>query len=361
MVGTRWLQAQPGANKAMTSLDKIEQIKSLDKSKMAGHILDLPKQIKESWQKARQIDFPNDWNDVQNICLCGMGGSAVANNLVSNLLQSDRKIPMQVIRGYEIPAWVNENSLVILTSHSGATKETISAFKYAADAEAKIFIIAERGQLEKLGTKEKAIVFDYDTKATPRASLGYQLGAVFGALEKLHILDYDLEKSIEILEKMNQKLKPEIETNENFAKQLAFSAFDRLPIIIGSGILKSVVWRWKTQINENANSLAFTEFLPEAMHNAVQGLDFPTRFQDDLIYFILQNSFDKPELINQFDKLKSVLQEKNIRYEVIEAEGEDVFAQKLSTLLIGDWVSYYLAILNNIDPTPVETITALKH
>ncbi|MBU4360662.1 hypothetical protein KKC16_00400 [Patescibacteria group bacterium] len=345
----------------MTTLDKPQQIKSLDKSGMAEHILDLPKQIQETWQKARQIDFPNDWDDVQNICLCGMGGSAVANNLVSNLPQLDRKIPMYVARGYEIPGWVQENSLVILTSHSGATKETISAFKYAADAEAKIFIVAERGQIEKLGTKEKAIVFDYNTKAPPRASLGYQLGAVFGALEKLHILNYDLTNAIKLLEKMNNKLKPEIKTKENFAKHLAFSAFDHLPVMIGSGILKSVVWRWKTQINENANQFAFTEFLPEAMHNAIQGLDLPTRFQDDLIYFILQNTFDKPELINQFDKLKSVLQEKNIRYEIIEAEGEDVFSQKLSTLIIGDWVSYYLAILNNVDPTPVETITALKY
>lgn len=344
----------------MTTLDKLEQIKSLDKSGMAGHILDLPKQIQESWQKARKIDFSNDWDDMQNICLCGMGGSAVANNLVSNLPQAEKKIPMSVIRGYEIPGWVNENSLVILTSHSGATQETISAFKYAADAEAKIFIVAERGQLEKLGTQENAIVFDYDTKAIPRASLGYQLGAVFGALEKLHILDYDLTYAIGLLEKMNHKLKPEIETKENFAKQLAFTAFDRLPIIIGSGILKSIVWRWKTQINENANQFAFTEFLPEAMHNAVQGLDLPVRFQDDLIYFILQNTFDKPELINQFDKFKSILQDKNIHYEIINAEGNDVFSQKLSTLIIGDWISYYLALLNNVDPTPVGTITALK-
>ncbi len=344
----------------MTTLDKIQQIKSLDKSEMAEYILEMPKQIKDSLEKIKKINFPKDWSKIKNICLCGMGGSAVANHLITNLPKSKRKIPMYVMRDYEIPAWVNKDTLIILTSHSGATKETISAFKYSAVAEAKIFIIAERGQLEKLGAKENAVVFDYNTKATPRASLGYQLGAVFGALKKLNILDCGLENAIKLLEKINKNLKPEIKTENNFAKQLAFCALDRLPIIVGSGILESVVWRWKTQINENANQFAFTEFLPEAMHNAVQGLDLPTRFQDDLIYFILQNTFDKPELINQFDKLKSVLQEKKIRYEIINTEGKDIFEQKLSTLIIGDWMSFYLAILNNVDPTPVETITTLK-
>lgn len=345
----------------MTTLDNPELIKSLDKSNMAGFISELPKQISTSLKKVEKINFFPDWKQVKNICFCGMGGSALAAHLITNLPAQDRKVPMQVVCDYEVPAWVDKNSLVVLTSHSGQTQETISAFKYAADKESKIFIVAERGELEKLGEKEKAIVFDYDTEAPSRASLGYQFGAVFGLLNKLKVIDYKIQPVLELLKKINQELKPAGEVENNLAKKMAYCCLDRLPVIVASGILKSVAWRWKTQLNENAKHVAFTEFLPEAMHNAIQGFNFPHRFQGDLIALILQNSFDPPALVNQFDKLKDVLDEKKIGYEIIESTGKDIFSQKLSLLLLGDWVSFYLAMLNNIDPTPVETIEKVKN
>ena len=351
----------------MTNLDEIKQIQQLDESNMAKYIADLPSQIEESLEKinpakggASKIEIPEDWKNFKNICLCGMGGSAVANNLTANLPLSERKIPMAVIRGYNIPAWVNDESLVIITSHSGKTAETVSAFKAAVEKKAKIFIAAETGILEELGEKAGAVVFDYDTKASPRASLGFQLGAVFGLLKKLNIIEANIEPAIELLKKINTDYSLEVETKNNTAKNLAFCCVDRLPVIVGSGILTSVAWRWKTQINENANVFAFTEFLPEAMHNAVQGTDLPGHTQENLIYIILENSFDAPELKEQFNKFKKVLDVKNIRYEVVEPIGDDVFSQKLSSLILGDWVSYYLALMNDVDPTPVETIEALK-
>jgi len=131
-------------------------------------------------------------------------------------------------------------------------------------------------------------------------------------------------------------------------------------VIVSSGILTSVGYRWKTQLNENAKSFAFVENLPEAMHNAIEGMDQPVRFRDDLIYLILTNEFDLPELMAQIEKFKNILIDKKINYELIAASGNDVFSQKLSTLFLGDWVSFYLAMLNNINPTPVETIAKAK-
>jgi len=346
----------------MTNLDEIKQIQQLDKSNMAKYIADLPTQIEESLKKINKIELPEEWValDWKNVCLCGMGGSAVANSLVANLPQSERKIPMTVIRGYEIPAWITEKSLVIITSHSGKTVETISAFKSAVEKKAKIFIVAERGELEELGKTAGSVIFDYNTKAVPRASLGFQLGAVFGLLKKLNVINQNIKPAVELLKKINNDYNLENITKNNIAKNLAFSCVDRLPIIVGSGILQSVAWRWKTQINENANACAFTEFLPEAMHNATQGTALPKHIQESLIYFILENSFDTPELKIQIKKFVKLLEAVKIRYEIIEPIGDDIFSQKLSALILGDWVSYYLALLNNVDPTPVEMITALK-
>jgi len=342
----------------MTSLDKPKEFKALDKSNMAKFIAELPQQIEDSLKKVNKVDLPK--KEIANVCLCGMGGSAVANSLVANLPSSKRKVHMKVIRGYDIPAWVNENSLIILTSHSGTTQETLSAFKAAVKTKAQIFIVAERGQLQNLGKKAGAIVFDYDTSAVSRASLGYQLGAVFGFLNRLKIVDAQIEPAIKLLKKINSDFEIRVKTEDNLAKQLAYVCLDRLPVVVGSGILTSVAWRWKTQMNENANALAFTEFLPEAMHNAIQGQDFPLHSQEDLIYILLKNSFDNKELTLQFKKFKNVLASKQIRYEIVEPLGDDVFSQKLSALLLGDWVSYYLALLNEVDPTPVETIESNK-
>lgn len=345
----------------MTTLDDPKLIKKLDKSDMAGYILQLPKQIEESLIKMEQMVLPADWQTIKNICLCGMGGSAVANHLVTNLPQDERLLPMQIVRTYDIPGWVDNNSLVILTSHSGKTQETLAAFEKAVARDAKIFIVAERGQLEKLGTRVGAIVFDYDTPAVPRASLGYQLGAVFGLLKKLTKINQDLQPAIDFIKKINEDYLPTVNSAENLAKKLAYCCLDRLPVVVGSGILQSVAWRWKTQFNENAKNLAFTEYLPEAMHNTIEGLAYPLRFQDDAIYLILKNSFDNQDLILQTEKFIGVLNDKQIRYEVVESLGEDIWSQKLTTLVLGDWVSYYLALLNNVDPTPVETIEKIKN
>ena len=344
----------------MTNLDQTELIKSLDKADMASYILALPAQIEEAVKKMEKIAVPDDWEKIENVCLVGMGGSATAGALLANLPELDRKVPMMVIRGYELPNWVNKNSLVIIASHSGQTEETISAFKYAAAKESKIFVIAERGLLEKMGECEGALVFDYDTIASPRAALGFQFGAIFSLLKKIKLIDYNTTPALAILKKLNQELNPKVLTEKNLAKNLAYFCFDHLPVIISSGILKSVAWRWKTQLNENAKSFAFTEILPECLHNAVAGFDWPVRFRNDFVYLILTNSFDSPESQNKTEVFRNILEEKNIAYELIEATGEDVLSQKLSLVILGDWASYYLALLNGVDPTPVETIEKAK-
>ncbi|HPA25565.1 MAG TPA: bifunctional phosphoglucose/phosphomannose isomerase [bacterium] len=344
----------------MTNLDQNELIQTLDKADMASYILALPSQIEESLLKIKQMTIPADWKKIDNICFVGMGGSATAGDLVANLPALDLKIPLTVVRDFQLPNWVNKNTLVVIVSHSGNTEETLAAFKYAAAKEAKMFVIAERGDLEQLAEKEKAVIFDYDTLAQPRAAMGFQLGAIFGLLKKINIISYTLEPSLQVLKKLNQELNPDVQTENNLAKNLAYFCFDHLPIIVASGILKTTAWRWKTQFNENAKTFAFTENLPECMHNSIEGLDYPARFRDDFVYLILANAFETPELLERQEKLKNILQEKNIAYELVEAVGEDVFSQKLSLLLLGDWLSYYLALLNNVDPTPVLTIEKAK-
>ncbi|HPI67064.1 MAG TPA: SIS domain-containing protein [bacterium] len=344
----------------MTNLDQLALINSLDKDNLAEHILALPNQIILGQQKAEKLVLPSAWEKCHQVVFCGMGGSALVGDLLTDLPMTEREIKFTVIRDYQVPLWVDKNTLVVLVSHSGQTQETVQAFKSAATNEAQLLIVAEQGEIEKLGQAENALVVDYDTFAPPRASLGYQLGIIFTLLKKAKFISGDLGAAIKLLTSLGQTYQQATPTENNRAKNIAYSLFDHLPVIVSSGILTSVGYRWKTQFNENAKNFAFIENLPEAMHNAIEGMDQPVRFRDDLIYFVLTNDFDNPALTAQIEKFKNILIDKKINYEIVAAEGNDVFSQKLSTLFLGDWISFYLAMLNNINPTPVETITKAK-
>ena len=342
-------------------LNDLSHIKNTDKSNMATHIANLPKQIQETLSKAEEVNLPQKYHTFDNVCIVGMGGSGSAADVLFNQKLSDIKKPLALVREMNLPGWVNNNTLVILLSHSGQTKETLESFKDAAARESKIIVVAERGKIEEMGKIENAVIYDYDTDATPRASLGYQLGFLIYLNNKLNLTEeIKIEPALQKIFSLGEELKPESPTEENLAKHLAFTSFDHESIILASGILKSVARRFKNQLNENSKTFACFDVLPEAMHNSIEGTSFPTRGKDDNIYFLLRNDFDEPYVSSRFDAWASMLDEKNIQYKVIQAQGDDVWTQKLSTVLLVDWVSYYLAILNNIDPTPVPTIMKCK-
>ena len=346
----------------MNKLDNIIHIQEIDKSNMLKYILNMPKNIQESLDKADKINLPEKYYKYKNICVVGMGGSGCAADILFNQKLNNLKRPLAIIREMELPGWVDKNSLVILISHSGETKEVLESFKDAATREAKIIVIAEHGKLEELGKLENAIVCDYNTIAPPRSSFGYQFGFLIAINNTLNIsLKINIQPALEKIKAINQELKPEVATENNIAKHLAFSCLDRQIIIFASGILKSVARRWKNQFNENSKTFAYFDVLPEAMHNSIQGTDFPVRAKDDNIYFLLKNDFDNPYISSRFDLITSIFDAKKIQYEIISAQGNDIWSQKLSLVLLGDWISYYLAILNNIDPTPVPIITETKN
>jgi glucose/mannose-6-phosphate isomerase len=345
----------------MNKLDDLEQIKIIDKDNMAKYISEMPSQIEQSFKKISGTKLPEKYSEIDGVCFCGIGGSASAADVYLNQNFENHKIPMALSRDGKLPGWAGKNTLVVLISHSGITKETEDAFKQAATKESKIIVICEKGEIEKWAKSEKAIVLDYDTKATPRASIGYQFGTIAGLNNVLNLgPKIDLSETIQTLKNLDKELCVENPTEKNMAKHIAFSILDHEPKIIGSGILNSVARRWKNQFNENSKSFAYFDSLPEAMHNSIEGILFPERTRDDSFFVLLRNSFDSIYESSLLDKWSSLLEENNMAYELLEATGENIWTQKFSMIFLGDWASYYLAILNGIDPTPVPTITKYK-
>lgn len=346
----------------MTILDSQQKIKEIDQSQMAELIAELPKSFVKSQQESEKIEIPLDYKNINNIVFCGMGGSGIGGELIKNIIFQQCQKPIIIIRGKEIPQSVNKNSLVFLISSSGQTKETISCFNQALKRKAKLFVITQGGELEKLSKKNKVPLFKFKYSAPPRACLPFLLIPVLSILNKLTIIDsnkYQIKDSFKYSSEFNKLLLPKVETEKNIAKHLAYFIYDHLPIIIAPNTLSGTARRWKTQLAENSKNFSFFELQPEIFHNFIES-EKPWRLKDEFVFIFLPLTKEKGVSVESIRKFKKILDKKEINWEQIPDFGENIFKKTISLILLGDWISFYLAILNQTDPTPVQKIKEIK-
>lgn len=340
----------------MATLNDIDQMKNLDKNKMASFITDLPKQCLDAYQKAKKIEIPENWKEVKNIVIAGMGASAIGGDLIYALTKKEVKIPIFSVRDWHLPNFVNQKSLVILVSYSGKTKETLSCLKEAKEKGANIFVVSSNQNLKE----KNSFIFNF--KGESRAAFGYlfiPLLVLFGKINLINLNKFEIENSLNELEKYNQQFLPEVEAEENLAKFIAYHFYENIPFIISIPFYSPVARHWKTQINENGKNFAFWEEIPEIFHNTIEGI-LPKRIKDELFVLIFEDPKNFLEYKNSLQVFERYLDEENISWEAISPFGSNQFIKILSLILLGDWVSFYLAMLNNVDPTPVEKIKWFK-
>jgi len=348
----------------MHILDDEKNYQRQDPSGMLQSIKDLPDQLESVNRQMKDFAVPTPYIKAKNIVVLGMGGSAIGGALTASLALLKCKIPVYVHRDYDLPGFVNHESLVIGVSYSGNTEETISGFTQAAERGAKLLAISTGGQISAICRKYRVPLFAIDYGAQPRAALGYLLGGVVIILNKLSFLelgDNEIAETIKLMRALENKIHIGIPSQQNQAKQLAQRIQGKIPMIIGSGVLSEVARRWKTQINENPKQLAIFEILPELNHNMVVGLDFPEKLPEKVFVIMLQSKFDHPRNKIRQQATLQILQQKKIQYETIYMQtATTTLAEMMLVIFLGDFVSYYLAMLNKVDPTPVDTISYLK-
>ncbi len=339
----------------MVTLDNLNEIKKLDSGKVKEALEETPNQYQMAWQDT-DIKIPKNYKDVSQIVVCGMGGSAIGGDLAKNF----SKLPLITIRDYNLPDFINDRTLIILVSYSGNTEEVLSCLEHAKRG--KVFVITSGGNLLKKAKSLKLPFCKIDYFSSPRLSLPNLFVPLIKILEKLDILreKIDFKETISLLKDLKEEFKAEVEVEKNFAKTLAYNTFDHIPFVISSEEFGAVGRRWKTQFNENSKNFSFSETLPELKHNTIEGISFPGRAQDDLLFLLLESSADKPEIKKFFDKLKLFLEKESLRYKIVFGQGESLLSQKLSLIYLGDWVSFYLAMLNQVNPGPVEKIKWFK-
>lgn len=347
----------------MGDLNSPEVYRKLDPSNMIRRIGELPNQCRQAWQSVTGMPLPPDYETVNKVIILGMGGSAIGGDMVARIAQVEGKVGVQVHRDYDLPPWVDEHTLVIASSYSGNTEETISAFTKAIETPAKKLAITTGGRLQQLASENSVPLFMFNYKAEPRAAFGYSFFSLLAFLNNLGIIpteSLDVDETIELLEKQARDWDKSVPLESNEAKHLASELSGHLIAIYGAGILTKVADRWKAQFNECSKTWAFAEAFPELNHNAVVGYQFPSLLVEDIFVVILRTTTVDSRIKMRCDVTCELLDNAGVSHALVESEGKSHLSQLMSTVLFGDFVSYYLAILNDVDPSPVEAIDFLK-
>ncbi len=347
----------------MINLDDPNIYNKLDKEGMLDHIRNLPQMCRRAWQLAESFILPEDYSAVNKVVVLGMGGSAIGGDLAASLVADESKVPVIVHRGYDLPAFIDENTLVIASSYSGITEETLCAFRQALDTKAKKLVITTGGKLKILAEEQNIPVFCFDYSCQPRAALPFSLLPILNFMQRLGFIQdisTDVSEMVAAMEQLSSKTDIIIPVESNKAKRLAQNLCGKLAVIYGAGITAEVAHRWKTQLNENSKAWAFHEALPELNHNAIVGYCFPQEMSSNTAVVMLKSSHLPPPVALRCDITSQLLDKADICVHMVNGSGNSALAQVMCLVLFGDYVSFYLAILNNTDPTPVDAINFLK-
>ena len=310
-----------------------------------------------------KLDIPPEYSQISNVVIVGMGGSAIGGDIVRRLAMYESKVAVRVHRDYGLPAFVDENTLVIASSYSGNTEETLSAFTEALENRAKKMVITSGGKLKQLAEKERVPVFVIDYRAPPRAAFPHSLIPLVGIFQKLGLLAdklVDLHEAVDILNQLSGDLAETRSLASNPAKQLAAKLWGRIVVIYGAEIFSEVARRWKGEFNENSKAWAFFENFPELNHNAVVGYEFPPEAKERIFVLMLRSSLLRPRNLLRYEVTAKLLAKAGITYEFMESTGKSALSQILSLVLLGDYASFYLSMLNEVDPTSTNAINFIK-
>jgi glucose/mannose-6-phosphate isomerase len=304
-------------------------------------------------------------SSISSIVVAGLGGSAIGGDLVRSYLLSELSVPVIINRTYDLPAFVGANTLVIASSYSGDTEESLSMFDEAKKRGAKIVCITTGGKLASLAAENSLPLITLPKGFQPRAALAYSFAPILTLLEKIGLVTNRpsyIEETAALLQKLAERYAPSNTGETNTAYQLASKLGSRTPVIYSaSDVFDTVNLRWRGQIQENAKHVAFGNVLPEMNHNEINGWDHPKSILDSFCVIFLRSKEDEhPRVAQRFEILKEILHQRGIHVEEFFAEGASRLARMASLIALGDWTSYYLALIENVDPSPVPVITFLK-
>ncbi len=344
-------------------LDDPALYAKLDPSGMGTHIEGLPRQCAQAWREALSLALPGGYRKAERIVVASMGGSAIGGELASDFLRASGGPAISVHRDYGAAPQVDRNTLVIGASYSGNTEECLRAFTASLAKGAMGVAVTRGGKLERLSKAKRLPLFTIAYESQPRAAIGYGIMPVLAITQTLGLtrrLDRQVKEALAEMDSLAKGLHPSVPTEQNPAKQMAEQIGEGVVIIIGSEHLTGAARRWKSQIQENAKSWAFHDALPEFDHNSIEGVSLPRGAAAHTIAIFLSSARFQPQIKRRIAVTRELLSKAGLETAVAEARGKGALAQILTSVLFGDYVSYYLAMRRGVDPTPIPNLNWIK-
>ena len=343
-------------------LDDFKSFAKLDSQNMLGEIEALPRQLQSAWELGQTSEVLKT-SEVSRVVIAGMGGSAIGADLLAAYIAPICKLPVIIHRDYGLPAWAHgPETLVIASSHSGYTEETLDAFDMAVKAGCRILAVCTGGELERRAITHNVPVWKFAHEGQPRAAVGFSFGLLLAAFTRLGLVpdpEKNLLEAVAGMRSQQETLRANVPVAQNPAKRMAGQLVGRWVNVYGSGMLAPVARRWKGQMNEVAKAGAGFEALPEADHNALAGLKNPPVLMRTVTLF-LRASSDHPRNSLRAELTRHGFMVEGLNTDVYQANGESPLAHIWTALHFGDYLAYYLAMSYGMDPTPVDALQDLK-
>lgn len=349
------------------NLDDIAKIKQLDKSNVYGSVEELSKQCLHAWEETKNLIIPSSYHNVNKILMTGMGGSGLGARIIESVYGNNLKFPLARLNDYDLPGWVDEQTLVICSSFSGTTEETVENASQAQEKGAKWMAVGAGGTLIELAKKNNVpyyqIVPTYNPSKQPRLAIGYQVVGQLTMVSKTGIIDFN-EKEVKTvvaeMQKMIDELKLSTPTNKNPAKQVAQKLYEKKVIFVAARHLIAAAHTAKNQMNENAKHFSAIYDLPELNHHLMEGLRFPSSNQKDLVFVFVTSKLYPKRIQQRFEITEEIVKKNKIQTVMWEAKSQDFLSQAFEFIQFFGYVNFYLSMLNNLDPAPIPWVDYFK-
>lgn len=356
-------------NKQNTSiLDDRSQLVTIDPDHALASAESLADQINQVWQEREQVRFDDlDTTPIKNIVVAGMGGSALGADVILHLFKDTLTLPLYINRDYQLPDFVDQNTLVILSSYSGNTEETLACAKEAKIKQARIALISAGGELSKIAQENQYPSFlinaKFNPSQQPRMAIAYSIMSFIVILSAAKLLNFDENQLLEIIAVVNQRteaLKIERTQEKNQAKLLAFLCLERRPILVGAEFLEGALHTACNQFNENAKIFADYKIIPEINHHLLEGLSFPKNNALNHFFIFFQSKLYHPRNQKRLELTQKFLEKKGIDSILINLESENKLTQVFELITLTTFANIYLAFLENINPCPIPSVDWFK-
>jgi len=326
-----------------------------------------PSQCQESWEKSQQVHFPSNYKNFDSIVVCGMGGSRFPTLIIKELFKEDLVVPLLINDNYDLPGFVDKNTLVILSSYSGTTEEVIICGKKALSRGAKITGITSGGDIASFlkTNKMPAYIFDpvNNPSGQPRIGVGYAVGGQLGMLVKIGAIKTDktmIDQAIKNFPSLIQNFKINVPLSSNQAKQLALQLYQKYPYYVVAEFLTGIGNAIANQTNETAKSISSFRVIPELNHHLMEGLKFPDLHQKMAVFIFFFSKLYSFPIQKRFHITADVVKQNKISTIWHELKGKNKIEQAFELMSLGNYLTMYLSTLYKQDPSVIPYVDYFK-